>query len=134
LRCRTVFFLVLAFALVGCSLNRHYISDPGTSQVIRVEALDRFYMDLEEDSAAGCRWYGKSNDSDVDVTIDHHPGKDGGGRIGTPGTAVVTIGVRRGYDGPSVVTFAYKRSGHKEPIKKFTITLYKRTGDSACWE
>jgi len=126
--------LVPLLLLSACTLNRHSISNPGTSQVIRVEALDRFHMDLEEDSAAGCRWYGTSDDPDVDVRIDHQRGKDGDGRIGAHGTAEVTIRIHRGYDGPSTVTFAYKRRGEPEPIRKFTINLYKRTGDSAAWE
>jgi len=132
--CRVPFALALVFALGGCTWNRHYISSPGTSQAIRVEALDRYYMDLEEDLAAGCRWYGSCGDPDVRVIIDHEPGKDGGGRVGTPGTAEVTIRIGSGYDGPSTVTFTYKRQGESEPLKRFTITLYKRTGDSACWK
>jgi len=120
--------------LSACTFNRHSISNPGTSQVIRVEPLDRFYMDLEEDSAAGCRWYAACSDSDVDVRIDHQRGRDGDGRVGTHGTAEVTIHIHRGYDGPSTVTFAYRRRGEAEPIRRFAINLYKRTGDSAAWE
>jgi len=126
--------LFLSFALCGCTWNRHYISEPGKSQAIRVEAMDRFYMDLEENATTGYQWYGKCNDPDVDVVIDHEPGRDCGGRVGTPGTAEVTIRIHRGYDGPSTVTFEYKRPWEKEPEKRFTITLYKRTGDCAAWK
>jgi len=126
--------LVFSLLLFGCTWNRHYISSPGESQAIRVEAQDRFYMDLEENATAGYRWYGKSNDPDVDVIIDHKSGTGGRGRVGASGTASVTIRVHRGFDGPAAVTFTYKRSGEKDPVKKFTITLYKRTGDAAFWE
>jgi len=125
---------LLTFFLFGCSIERHAISSPGTSQAIRVESGDRWFMDLEEDAAAGYKWYGKSNDSDVDVIVDHAPGKDGDGRVGAPGTAKVTIRVHRGYDGPSAVTFTYRRAGEKVPTKKFVISLFKRTGDVAAWE
>jgi len=131
---QAVLMLALAaVALCGCSVERHHISSPGRSQTIRVESGDRWFMDLEEDSASGCRWYAKSDDSDVDVIIEHVPGKDGDGRVGAVGTAAVTIRVFRGYDGPSTVTFTYKRKG-KEPEKRFTITLFRRTGDCAFWE
>jgi len=127
-----VFFL--PFFLLGCSIERHAISSPGTSQAIRVESGDRFYMDLEEDSAAGYKWYGKCADTDVSVIVDHEPGKDGDGQVGALGKAKVTIRVHRGYDGPSTVTFAYRRRGEKVPAKQFVITLFKRTGDVAAWE
>jgi len=129
-----IFTFIFTFFFCGCTVNRHYISEPGKSQVIRVEALDRFYMDLEENATTGYQWYAKCTDPDVEVKIDHQPGKDGDGRVGVPGTAEVTIHIFRGYDGPSTVTFVYKRPWEKEPAKKFTITLYKRTGDAACWE
>jgi len=128
--------ILLSFPLLlfGCTWNRHYISEPGKSQAIRVESMDRLYMDLEENAAAGYQWYGMSNDPDVDVIVEHCPGKDGDGRVGALGTAEVTIRIHRGYDGPSFVTFKYKRPWEKDPVKQFTITLYRRTGDSAAWE
>ena len=109
-------------ALFGCSMERHFISSPGTSQAIRVESGDRFFMDLDEESSSGYRWRATCNDSDVEVRIEHRPG-----------TAKVAIRIHRGYDGPSAVVFAYGRAG-EAPTKKFTITLYKRTGDCAFWE
>ena len=109
-------------ALVGCSMERHFIASPGTNQAIRVESGDRFFMDLDEETLAGYRWRATCNDPDVEVRIEHEPG-----------TAGVTIRIHRGYDGPSAVTFTYGRKG-EAPTKKFTITLYKRTGDCAFWE
>lgn len=118
-----IFSFLLLFALFGCSIERHAIESPGKNQVIRVQSGDRFFMDLEENGAAGYQWLGTSNDPDVDVIIDHQPG-----------TAAVTIRIHRGYDGPSTVTFVYKRPFEKKPLKKFTITLFRRTGDVAFWE
>ena len=109
-------------ALVGCSVERHVISSPGKSQVIRVESGDRFFMTLDEDAAAGGTWRATCNDPDVEVRVEHEPGK-----------AEVLILVHRGYDGPSAVTFSLRR-GSQKPTKTFTITLYKRTGDCAFWE
>jgi len=122
------------FAFGGCDTGRHAIKSPGTSQAIRVESGDRLYMDLEENATTGYQWSAKSNDPDVDVIIDHKPAKSGSGMVGVSGTAAVTIRIHRGYDGPSAVTFVYKRPWEKESVKKFTITLYKRTGDCAAWE
>ena len=115
-------------------MERHFIRNPGTSQAIRVESGDRLFMDLEENMTTGYRWDSACDDSDVEVTIRHVPAKGNGDLVGAPGRAEVTIRVHRGYDGPSVVTFFYKRSWEKEPIRKFTITLFKRTGDCAFWE
>ena len=109
-------------ALVGCSMERHFIASPGTNQAIRVESGDRFFMDLDEETSAGYRWRATCTDPDVEVRIEHEPG-----------TAGVTIRIHRGYDGPSAVVFTYGRAG-EAPTKKFTITLYKRTGDCAFWE
>lgn len=125
---------LLSLALVGCTLNRHYIDEPGRSQALCAEGGDRFFMDLEENATTGYQWYARSNDPDVDVSIEHEPGDDGDGRVGMPGTAEVTIRVRRGYDGPSAVTFEYRRPWEKTPVKAFTVTLYRRTGNAAVWE
>ena len=108
--------------LVGCSMERHTLSNPGTSQTVRVESGDRLFMDLDEAAAEGYRWRATCNDPDVEVRIGH-----------TRGIADVTIRIHRGYDGPSAVTFTYGRAG-ETPTKSFTITLYKRTGDCAFWE
>ena len=113
---------ILLPVLVGCSMERHFIASPGTSQAIRVESGDRFFMDMDEEASSGYRWRATCNDPDVEVRIVHEPG-----------TAEVTIRIHRGYDGPSVVTFTYGRKG-EPPRKSFTVTLYKRTGDCAFWE
>ena len=131
---REFFLLLAALALAGCSMERHYISSPGKSQAIRVESGDRLFMKLEENRTTGYQWDAKCDDSDVDVTIEHLAPKSDEGLAGAPGKADVTIRVHRGYDGPSAITFSYKRPWEKEPIKKFTITLFKRTGDTAFWE
>ena len=114
--------LIACLALVGCSMERHYLSNPGTSQTVRVESGDRLFMDLDEEADEGYRWRATCNDPDVEVRIVHEPG-----------TADVTIRIHRGYDGPSAVTFAYGR-GSEKPTKTFTVTLFKRTGDCAFWE
>ena len=113
---------MLLLALAGCSMERHYLSSPGTSQAVRVESGDRLFMDLDEESDAGYRWRASCADSDVEVLLEHGEGK-----------ADVTIRIHRGYDGPSAVTFTYGRKG-EPPTKKFTVTLFKRTGDCAFWE
>ena len=113
---------LLLLALFGCSMERHFISGPGTSQTIRVESGDRFFMDLDEDSDAGYRWRATCPDPDVEVSVEHERG-----------TAEVTIRIHRGYDGPSAVTFVCSR-GNESPARTFTITLYKRTGDCAFWK
>ena len=130
----TPWALFLALALAGCSMERHTISSPGTSQAIRVESGDRLFMDLEENRTTGYQWTATCNDPDVEVTIEHEAPDPEDGLVGKPGTADVTIRVHRGYDGPSTVTFCYKRPWEAEPIKTFTITLFKRTGDTAFWE
>ena len=117
-----VFLVLAALAFAGCSMERHYLSNPGTSQAVRVESGDRLFMDLDEESDAGCRWRASCADSDVEVHLEHEKGK-----------AEVTIRIHRGYDGPSAVTFTYGRKG-ESPTKKFTVTLFKRTGDCAFWE
>ena len=131
---RSVIGALAALTLVGCSVERHYIKSPGTSQTIRVVSGDRLFMDLEENPTTGYRWQATCNDTDVDVIIEHKPPQAAEGLVGAPGTADVTIRVHRGYDGPSTVTFCYKRPWEAEPIKTFTITLFKRTGDTAFWE
>ena len=131
---RSVIGALAALALAGCSMGRHDIESPGTSQTIRVESGDRFFMTLEENPTTGYRWQATCNDTDVDVIVEHKPPQAAEGLAGAPGTADVTIRVHRGYDGPSTVTFRYKRPWEAEPIKTFTITLFKRTGDTAFWE
>ena len=127
--------LLLPCVLAGCTFVAwHTIDHPGVSQSIRVESGDRYFMDLEENATTGYRWDFTSDDPDVEVTIDHVAGDAKDGAVGVPGKAKVTIRIHRGYDGPSTVTFAYKRPWEKAPIKSFTIAFYKRTGDCAFWE
>ena len=131
---RILIVALVAAALAGCSFERHYLPSGGKNQVVRVESGDRLFMDLEENATTGYRWEATSDDADVEVEIVHVPGKSDEGLAGAPGKAEVTIRVHRGYDGPTAVTFRYKRPWEKEPLKKFTVTLFKRTGDCAFWK
>ena len=120
---RVLFWLIAALAFSGCRIERHFISPPGVSQTLRADSGDRFYTDLEEDTASGFRWEAVCRDPDVEVKMEHAPGK-----------AEVEIRFHRGYDGPTNVEFSYRRPGDKTPTKKFTLAFYKRTGDCAFWE
>ena len=124
----------LAF-LSGCNMVwRRILPDPEKNQVIRVEKGERIYFDLEENGTTGYQWDFTCADPDVEVTIDHCGPSAEDGLVGKPGRAEVRIRIHRGYDGPSDICFRYKRSWEKEPIKKFTISLFRRTGDCAFWE
>ncbi len=117
----------VAIAFVcGCEgIGRRVVSDPGENQVLRVVSGDRLYFSLDENASAGFEWDYTCDDGDVTVTIDRF----------SPGRADVRIRVHRGYDGPSTVIFRLRRTREKSPpVKEFTITLYKRTGDVAFWE
>ena len=121
----TRFLPVLALGVAwlgGCRIERHLLADPGQNQVVRVESGDRFYFDLPEEGYGGAQWDFTCDDKDVDVTIDHEKGE-----------AAVRIRIHRGYDGPSTVRFVCRRPG-REPEKSFTVALFKRPGDFACWE
>ena len=122
---RGIALALAVLALSGCDFGRHSIANPGECQAVCVESGDRLFFDVEEDPKTG-RWDFTCDDADVEVIIDHV--------AGNPGKAEVTIRIRRGYDGPSEVTF-FKRQAQSDRAKqqKFTITLYKRTGDSAFW-
>ena len=132
-RAAPAIFLLSAALLYGCALERRFFAvQPGVDQVLRVENGDRIYFEMEENAAAGYVWDFTCDDPDVTVTIDHvRP--DGADRVGAPGTAKAMIRVHRGYDGPSAVTFALKRPGERKPAKRFTVTLFRRTGDAAFW-
>lgn len=122
---RTALLAIAALA-AGCNFAlRRWLDHPGVSQVIRVESGERIYFDLEEDPATDGQWYATSDDDDVLVKVDHHLDDC---------VAKVEIRIHRGYDGPSTVNFRYRRSGGAKPLKEFTITLFKRTGDVAFWE
>jgi len=129
--------IVAALALVcGCEgIGIRVIDDPGKDEVLRVVSGDRIYFDLEENASAGYVWDYVCTDPDVEVTIDHVDADAAGGRMNAPGFAKVRIRIHRGYDGPSIVHFRYRRSeGKGPPAKHFDIGLYKRTGDVAFWE
>ena len=123
-----------ASAFAGCATGRRFSAvEPGVNQVLRVASGDRIFFEMEEDASAGARWAYTCDDHDVEVSIDHRPpkrGEDGG----APGSAAVEIRIHRGYDGPSVVTFMLKKSGRGKAVKRFAVTLFKRTGDVAFWE
>ena len=127
--------LLLAFllaGLLGCRTERHWL-EGGFDQVVRVESGDRFFLTLEENGTTGYQWKADCDDDNVDVIIDHKP-PERTDLAGAPGQAKVTIRVFRGYDGPSEIHFRYQRSWEEKPIREFTITLFKRTGDCAFWE
>lgn len=120
--------------LAGCAVERRYSVVPERNQVLHAESGDRFLFDLDENRTTGYSWRATCDDSDVEVSIRHVAGAAPRGRTGVPGKAEVLVRVRRGYDGPSVVRFQYKRDWEKKPLKEFTLTLYKRTGDRAFWK
>ena len=125
---------VVALALAGCSSGRRFCAvEPGVNQALRVASGDRIFFEMEEDASAGARWDYTCDDHDVEVSIDHRPPKRGEGG-GAPGSAAVEIRIHRGYDGPSVVTFMLKKPGPGKTAKRFSVTLFKRTGDVAFWE
>ena len=127
-----VLALLLLVGLGGCSIERHRL-EGGINQVVRVESGDRFFMTLEENPTTGYQWKATCDDDSVDVIIDHQP-PERTDLAGAPGRAKVTIRIFRGYDGPSEISFRYQRSWEPKPIKEFTVTLFKRTGDCAFWE
>lgn len=123
---RFVILLALgaSMAVAGCNfVDRRWLSNTGANQVVRVTSGDRLYMNLDEESDGSCRWQATSDDPDVNVTIEHVDGR-----------AKVAIRVHRGYDGPTAVRFRYMRQGVAEPVRTFSITLYRSTGDRAVWE
>lgn len=123
---------VLLVGLLGCSTERHWLKGE-SSQVVRVESGDRFFLTLEENATTGYQWKADCDDDNVGVMISHRPASQSN-LAGAPGQALVTIRIYRGYDGPSEIHFRYQRSWEEKPIKEFTITLFKRTGDCAFWE
>ena len=127
--------LLLALLFGGCDMvTWHSLEVDGTSKVVRVGHCCRYYFSLEENCTTGYQWYCDCDDPDVTVTINHVAGEAAKGMVGVPGKAKVEIRIHRGYDGPSTLRFYYQRSWEKEPIKKFTLSLYKETGNRAFWE
>ena len=113
-----------ALALAGCSSGRRFLAvEPGVSQALRVASGDRIFFEMEEDAKTDGLWEFVCDDNDVDVEIAH------AGRV-----AKVEIRIHRGYDGPSTVTFSWRRAHAVKPSRRFTIALYRRTGDAAFWE
>lgn len=128
---------IIALALVlffcGCQgFDRHVVVNPGKDEVIRVVNGDRFYFDLDENMTTGYSWDYVCDDSDVEVRIDHE--RADSELCGAPGKAKVLIRIHRGFDGPAIVYFRYRRPWENEPIKSFKISLFRRTGDVAFWE
>ena len=108
---------------------RRILPDPEKNQVIRVEKGERLYFDLAEDVDAGILWDCTCDDADVEVTIDHEtPGER------KTGTAAVRIRIHRGYDGPSTIRFVCRSPNVAEPVRTFTLSLFRRTGDCAFWK
>ena len=121
--------VVLAATLAGCATGRRFWAvEPGVSQIVRVASGDRIFFKLEETS--GFRWDFECDDGDVSVSLERDHEK-----VGETRTVRVEIRVHRGYDGPSTVTFV-KRARNGAPIAdgRFTVTLFKRTGDTAFWK
>ncbi len=132
--------LLLLFTLTGCQFcDRISLGDAAENQVLRVMSGDRYYLTLEENMTTGYSWHYACDNDDVEVRIDHEGPEetrspDGEILCGAPGKAEIRIRVLRGFDGPATVRFFYQRPWEKEPVKSFTIGLYKRTGDAAFWK
>lgn len=123
MKTRFAFLFLLAALLSGCGFGRYWISDPEQNRVIRVENGDRYYFNLKEPEADGMRWSAKCDDPDVEVLVDHDDGE-----------ADVRIRIHRGFDGPANVIFTLKRPRSREAAKTFTVSCYRKTGDSAFWK
>lgn len=116
--------LTAAALLGGCNMvMRRTLDNPGRNEVVRVESGERLYLTLAENAPAGCRWSAGCRDPDVWLEVAHQGD-----------AAKVEIRIRRGYDGPSEVVFECRRPGEKQPVRQFTIVLYRRTGDCAFWK
>ena len=120
--------------LPGCHFGRHYSVVPEQNQALPAQSGDRFFFELDENQTTGYAWRAACDDPDISVSLRHVAGRAEGGLVGVPGKAEVEIRVHRGYDGPSTIRFQYRRNWEERPIREFTITLYKRTGDRAFWE
>ena len=127
--------LVVAALLVGCNMvMRRTLDNAGRNEIVRVEGGERLYLTLEENVPAGCRWFASCRDPDVWIEVAHEAGEPSPGSAAAPGKARVEIRIRRGYDGPSDVVFECRRPGEKGPLRRFTLALYRRTGDCAFWK
>lgn len=121
--------------LGGCNMvMRRTLDNAGRNEVVRVEGGERLYLTLEENVPAGCRWFADCKDPDVWLEVAHEADEPSFAAVDAPGKAKVEIRIRRGYDGPSEVVFECRRPGEKQPVRQFTIVLYRRTGDCAFWK
>ena len=125
---------VLSAALAGCASGMRFSSvRPGVNQALRVVSGDRIFFEMKENASTGFRWDCTCDDPDVEVSMDRVPPKKRDVN-GAPGSVRVEIRIHRGYDGPSAVTFVLKRPGSGQVAERFTLTLFKRTGDAAFWK
>lgn len=126
----------LAALLCGCEgIGYRVVENPGENRVMRVVSGDRIYFSLPEIRESGYMWDYVCDDDDVSVTIDRDESLKRDKTSASSLEANVRIRVHRGYDGPSTVTFALRgKKANEPPVKEFTITLYRRTGDVALWE
>lgn len=121
--------------LGGCNMvMRRTLDNAGRNEVVRVEGGERLYLTLEENAPVGCRWCASCRDPDVSIEVAHEGDEPSSGSAGAPGRARVEIRIRRGYDGPSTVVFEYRHPRGREPLKRFALALYRRTGDCAFWK
>lgn len=91
------------------------------NEVLRVESSQRIFFELPIDP--GHMWDAVDDDDDVDVMFK----RDGD-------HADVELRIHRGYDGPSVVRFRYRKDGTNRVLEEFTLSLFRRTGDQAYWK
>lgn len=114
--------LAAAFVVAGCQQS-HWVlwTCAQRNEVVRVESGGRLFFDLPVEPHHG--WDAVDDDDDVDVFFtreDDH--------------VKVELRVHRGYDGPSVVKFRYRKDGSRAVLKEFTLSLFRRTGDQAYWK
>ncbi|MGN0833503.1 MAG: hypothetical protein ACI4RD_07620 [Kiritimatiellia bacterium] len=127
--------LAAAALLGGCNMvMRRTLDNTGKNQVVRVEGGERLYLTLEENVPVGCRWFASCSDSDVWLEVAHEADAPSFAPVDAPGKAKVEIRIRRGYDGPSDVVFEYRHPRERKPVRRFTLALYRRTGDCAFWK
>ena len=119
---RGIAALCLVVTLGGCDFGQHWLAAADGDQVVRASSGDRFYLTLETDPLQGDRWSATCDDSDVTVSLDRREEK-----------TKAEIRVHRGFDGPATVTFTRRRNHETQP-KRFSVVLYRRTGDVAFWE
>ena len=126
---------VLLLLCAGCNFgNWRWLDHTFESRVLRVRSGDRYFFSFEENATTGYRWEATADNDDVEVRLEHVAGDTSNGLVGAPGQAKGEIRVHRGFDGPAEVIFRYKRSWEKEPIRQFSVTLYKEQAERAFWE